>query len=168
MLRRGRWLAVTEPGTRLKSLKIKGKPLVVIGRIDLNWSGVSFISLEEWFLGQGRQRLLNLLHLPAVDADLGPSPQELEQLLGQYLRFLNPGQILKITQQIVRDMGKDLHITLKPHHVINLVVHLSCFGGTAAGGRGKSVLAGPRRNTEPTSPGLDRGGTLFAPLGRDV
>ncbi|KYH33503.1 sigma 54-interacting transcriptional regulator [Neomoorella mulderi] len=116
---------VTGSGMGWQALKGKGKLVAVIGSVDLKIPDVPFISLEEWLLGQGRWRLQELLQLPAREQDI--TPQELEAVLAQYLRFLEPGKMLDLCSQITRQLSQSLGRRLLPHHKINLIVHLSCL-----------------------------------------
>lgn len=115
----------TGGGDGLLSLKKRGNVIAVIGSVDLQLPGVPFISLEEWLLGQGRRRLQELLQLPEGEIDI--TPQELETVLGQYLRFLDPAKMLGFCSQITQKLSRKLGRQLLPHHIINLAVHLSCL-----------------------------------------
>ncbi|MGI9861087.1 sigma 54-interacting transcriptional regulator [Moorella naiadis] len=112
-------------GVGLPSLGKRENVIAVIGSVDLQLPGVPFISLEEWLLGQGRRHLQKLLQLPQGEMDI--TPQELETVLAQYLRFLDPAKMLGLCSPITRQLGRKLERQLLPHHIINLTVHLSCL-----------------------------------------
>ncbi len=122
---------------RLASLQRAGRLAAVVGSVDPGFAGVPFIPLEEILAGSGKKRLADILRLDGRLAGVWDAP-ELEHLLAQYLRFLEPRRMIALCGGILKQIETGLGRPLLPHQVINLTVHLSCWAERSLTGTGRS------------------------------
>lgn len=125
-------------GERLASLHCQGRLAAVVGSLNPGFAGVPFISLEEILNGTGRSRLVDILKLPDTGAAVWKAP-EIEHLLAQYLRFLDPRRMVGICGNILKQIETGTGKPLQSHQVINLTVHLSCLAERCLTGTNKSI-----------------------------
>ncbi len=124
-------------GGRLAALRREGRLAAVVGSVDPAFDGIPFIPLEEILAGSGKKRLADILGLDGRIAGVWDAP-ELEHLLAQYLRFLDPRRMIALCGGILKHIETGLGRPLLPHQIINLTVHLSCWAERSLTGAGRS------------------------------